>query len=499
MNIDSRVVFYGKVINVNDPMNLGRIRVEPQDWVISAYENAYNVREVDWWTNKDPFVFLPLLPIFLYQVPKEEEWVHIVFYNPEFKDRNKFYIQGGFSSPNKIKQETYNSSVKNSALGDRNSTDPNLSQIGFQKNPENKDLYPDTNTIALLGRYNSDILLPEGGVYLRSNKIGDSPDLNPTFNKKHGFSMLQNYKTKIVNNGTNIFYENNEVTQKILYVIEYDVYGGLGTLDGLFSGFINVYKVSPYKSVLTSDITEGKRYEFSDETLIGPIYREDYTFENFDFIVSRFRDVIKALNDSGLIINNQPIQQPFPFVFQPGPNLLKNYNLGGNEDEVINSNRFIDNVYLNQNDFTKGFGLVSQKGQLGKLTNLQKIEIEEIIEEPSPITYGITATDVMFLLSHDSTIPELLKINFEDATYSGNVLSQDYIFNTIIPNTNSMVRGEKLLELLELIVKFLVNHVHPYHGMAPVSTSVDGTTTTEMLGKLFDAYNTVLNQKIRIN
>lgn len=311
--------------------------------------------------------------------------------------------------------------------------------------------------------------------------------------------MLQNYKTRIVDGGTNIFFENNEVTQKIQYVVEYDVYGGLGSLDGLFSGFINVYKVSPYKSVYTSEITEDTRFDFNDETLIGPIYRDDFTFETFDYMVSKFRDVIKALNDSGLVINNQPILQPFPFVFQPGINLIKNFNLDGTQNEVINSNRFINNVYLNQNDFTKGFGLVSQKGQLGKLQNTQKIEINEVNEVADPITYGITATDVLFLLSHDSAIPGLQQINFEDAVYSGNVLSQDFIFNTILPNTNSMVRGEKLLELLEVIVKFLVNHVHPYHGMAPVQTSVDGITTAEMLGKLFDAYNTVLNQKIRIN
>lgn len=499
MNLDSRIIYYGKVVNVNDPMNLGRVRVEPQDWVISSYENAYKVREVDWWTNKDPFVFLPLLPIFLYQVPKEGEWVHLLFYNPEFKDRNKFYVQGGFSSPNKIKQEEYKSSTTYSALGDRNLQDSNISQLGFQKNPDNKDLYPEPSTIGLIGRYNSDILLPDGGSYTRVNKIGDSSDLNPTFNKRHSFTMLQNYKTRLVDSGTNVFYENNEIIQKIQYVVEYDVYGGLGTLDGQFSGFINIYKVSPYKPVYTSAIVDNQRYNFTEESLIGPIYREDFTFDTFDFMTQKFRDIIKSLNDSGLIINNQPILQPFPFVFQPGPNLYEGYELYKSVDENINSKRFINNVYLNQNDFTKGFGLVSQKGQLGKLTNQQKVEINTINEEPNPITYGMTVSDVLFLLSHDSAIPNLQQINFENATYSGNVLSQDFIFNEILPNTNSMVRGEKLLDLLELIVKFLVNHVHPYHGMAPVSTSVDGTTTTEMLGKLFDAYNTVLNQKIRIN
>ena len=101
----TQVVNYGKVISNNDPMNLGRIRVEPVSWqnedLYSAFKSQFGapLSEKNFWTSQDPFVYMPLLPLFIYQVPKVGEYVHVVYYNTEFQDRNKFYIQGSFSSP----------------------------------------------------------------------------------------------------------------------------------------------------------------------------------------------------------------------------------------------------------------------------------------------------------------------------------------------------------------------------------------------------------------
>jgi len=498
------VIFYGQVVDVDDPLNLGRVRIEPKDWVIESYKRAYDVRTSDLWTNKDPFVFLPLLPIFFYQVPKKDEWCHVIFYNTAYTDRNKYYIQGGFSSPNKIKNEPLSSSIVNSALGERNKKEENLTQGTFVKNPENKDLYPEPGTIALLGRYNSDILLPEGGFVSRVNKIGNSSDINPTFNKRHSFNMFQNYKTRKVKNGKTKFTENGEVIQNLQYLIEYNVYGGLGSENGLFSGYINVYKISPYRPITTAEIDENTYNEIPEDSKIGPIYREDFTFETFDNITNGFRNAINNMNNSKLIVGNSIISQPFPFIFQPEKSFFDNYNpsvtMVNTDPTIFNTSAFILNVYLNQLTSLRGFGLVSEKDRLGKLTEVSNVELENIAEEPINITYGINVSDTQFILSHESQpIPGLNKIDFQDATYDKNILNQDFINDVLLPNTNSMVRGERLLELLELMVKFMINHVHPYHGMVPNNTSVDGTTTQKLLGEMLNAYNNMLNQNLRIN
>ena len=64
--------------------------------------------------------------------------------------------------------------------------------------------------------------------------------------------------------------------------------------------------------------------------------------------------------------------------------------------------------------------------------------------------------------------------------------------------TNSMVRGEKLMDLLSLIVRFLTAHCHD-SGIPAIPVAVDGTTTAQILQKLQEAPNTILNTKIRIN
>jgi hypothetical protein len=144
-------------------------------------------------------------------------------------------------------------------------------------------------------------------------------------------------------------------------------------------------------------------------------------------------------------------------------------------------------------------GLVCKQGELGPLTQLSSFEVPNITAEPNPITYGINVSDISFWLSHDSQIPGTNKIDFDTADFSGNSVSQKFIEESILPNTNSMVRGEQLLNLIELIVKYLITHVHPYHGMAPNPVGLDGTQSQKILAELFNATETILNKNLRIN
>jgi hypothetical protein len=55
------------------------------------------------------------------------------------------------------------------------------------------------------------------------------------------------------------------------------------------------------------------------------------------------------------------------------------------------------------------------------------------------------------------------------------------------------------MELINLIVRFLITHVHPYPGMPPVPVAQDGTKADEILKQILEAQQTILNQNIKLN
>lgn len=293
------------------------------------------------------------------------------------------------------------------------------------------------------------------------------------------------------------------IYQNIQYLIEYDVYGGLGTNDGKFSAYIEIYKISPYSPINSSLLTGNTKFiDASESSKIGPIFRKDYQPDTFENITNGIKDVIINLNNSKIGLTGNIIQQvpnPFPFVFQPKKPLYEKL-LWSDGVEQTNVKRFIENVFLNELELNRGFGLISEKDKLGISTQETQISYFSSIIGNKETTVSMSASDFKFILSHDSTIPGLQKINFYDIpNYDKNILSQEFIWNTIYPNTNSMVRGEKLLDLIELIIKYLINHVHPFHNMPPVPVAKDQTTTQDILTEINNAYETILNNKLRIN
>ena len=109
----NRIIFPGVVYDNEDPMMLGRLRVRPQSRDYSALISA--VKDPEWnenidpWTKRDPLLYFPLLPFFVSQIPKKNEYVHLIFYDTNFLNENKFYIQGPFSKPKNTPSETSSS------------------------------------------------------------------------------------------------------------------------------------------------------------------------------------------------------------------------------------------------------------------------------------------------------------------------------------------------------------------------------------------------------
>ena len=86
-----KIIYGGRVIANNDPWMIGRVRIFPDDEVIQQIldskkgeydsqgvsilnDNQSDIRNVYQFTSKDPFVYLPLLPINLSILPEINEF-----------------------------------------------------------------------------------------------------------------------------------------------------------------------------------------------------------------------------------------------------------------------------------------------------------------------------------------------------------------------------------------------------------------------------------------
>ena len=117
MNND-KLIFQGYVLNNQDPLMLGRIRALPIDEIESDVLPSDWNAEKDIWTERDPLIYLPLLPYYISQVPREDEYIHIFYYNKrQVVDNTKFYIQGPITRPQNNLYENWHNSEAMLASG----------------------------------------------------------------------------------------------------------------------------------------------------------------------------------------------------------------------------------------------------------------------------------------------------------------------------------------------------------------------------------------------
>ena len=98
---NNSIFFQCKVLNNEDQMMLGRIRgvrlIDNYDDIIKSVTDPVWNPETDPWTERDPFVFNPLLPYFVYSTPKVDELVQVLYLNKDFKYQNQYFVQNTFS------------------------------------------------------------------------------------------------------------------------------------------------------------------------------------------------------------------------------------------------------------------------------------------------------------------------------------------------------------------------------------------------------------------
>lgn len=517
--IDGQQIFFGTCLSSDDPLMLGRIRVEPENINQAALEksianfdpNSNDPNKNGPWSDLDPYIYLPLLPYFVNQVPKKGEKVMLFYYNTNTKtDRNRFYMISTFSSPTTIKFEDGSSSQTRLNSGYGNSTKrlpPIKNQDGTFKNSKNKGVFPEPVDISLNGRDSADIVIKESELLLRAGKhknfsTGQLPDEEP----KRAFLQLSKYNTDTSFGDVKSRTKLVQNKKPIKYLVEYDVLNPENQFSA-FTAVIYIYQLrteklaaktltgnfNPTTILDTTGSTDGVKLIKMVNLPIG------LNFENLSLQINQTLKGIITNPSLSLLSPNLQKNEQYPFYYRP---TKKVYDLATNPNSsqlIASSNmvKLMSLVKISNTDIQSGYGLVLDS----KLSPNIPYEVEKsvYVSSSAKITDNSAALlggTRLYLLSNETEIPGKSKINFDGSVYG---IEKEQIDNEIEPNTSSMVRGEELLELLDLIVRFCLTHVHEYPLLSPSSQTITNIKKDDVTFAMRNAYQKVLNSNIRIN
>jgi hypothetical protein len=524
MKVDNQnrhqILFPGFVLDNQDPMMLGRIRVIPetknyQDVIKSVAD--YN-DDTDKWSSKDPLVFLPLLPFFINQIPKIDEYVQLIYQNKKYEYQNQFYIQGPFSSPMTTPFEYYQGAKKFLAAGDRIKQGLSIKNLdGSYANTDSKGVFPEPGDNSLLGRGTADVIVKENEVLIRAGKTKElSTNAFPIADSNRAFLQLTRFtqtKKPLPEETKSRLVENIKVVQKM---IVWDI----TTLSSQsnFSGSIKLHKILPHSEKVN---TKNFNYSTIADLKIGEDYSNEImsvefkgkTFDESILIINNFISQIFNPNIlfTGLTVNSENVKpsETFPIVITPskqtyeiGKKFLPN-SVVQDVMEYVNYRRFYHAINLNSSSENGWFLVWDNKGgkpMFGPQADLVQETVYPSEFQNEDITYGALGAQYLYLLSQNATIGDKQPINLSNTLYG---IPQDKFIgvgDTLFNQTCSSVRGEPLMVLISKMIDFLINHVHPSAGKEPdENTQGAKTSKSEITALSNNANKNILNQNIRLN
>jgi len=558
MNKDlKQIVFKGECFDNNDPERLGRIRAydkseHKREKESGNLKNGNNT--IIPWSDNDPFMYKPLLPWFINIVPKGRiidgnevlnigEAVHLLYSNLERKEttNDRYYIGGIFSSPLSVNREPYESAVAFSEEGINNNkrVNPIITDISGNTVDEVTGIYPDVDDIHIGGRGSSDIIIKDGDLILRSGFM-DIPKTKKLPKKidSRGFLQLSKFEyNKITKNGDNISVLKKR-DKPIKKILEYNVSNPENTVDR-FSGTIEIFHLD-IPEIGTANMSIDTYIEPGKKQLQTQIYFNCLSFDKlYLFINDLLKDLKKnstinnVLNSKDKYIssdvecsdidlhssleNNDSVfeEGSTPLYYLPSKQLQDKKNLSeiiglaqeglitpGDFESRVRSKEFIEKLMSKisigeKSESGKGFGLIYGKNENDVPFDVSKEKSVKTKYERYDKSVSLMGANDIYLLSHDSKKPNKSPIDLS-GTLDG--INETRIIDEIQGKTSSLVRGEELLEFLEIVISFVINHVHGMPGEKPNPTSAGGGITVEKILEEKNRFKEkVLNKNIRIN
>lgn len=381
---------------------------------------------------------VPLLPKYLIALPKVGECVFVFQYehndsSPTASFKNKrFWIGPLITQPTKLEGENYNSALSILPDGYTKLKDPNL-DIGAYGNEED---------VILQGRFNTDIIQKDNQMWLR---VGKTIEGQPNkFNDRNlGYIQLKYGGEKL----------KREVVEKevVTYITP--------SPDTLITVTINT--ITNSNIILSGDLPQS-RYSEND--------------------INR-TELFITISDANTGSLKTSFENEGSFL---GPT--------SREQALSAAKVFIDlNKGVKWKIKSKAFDLIKiYKGTDGiAMFDAVPVEVKKKIKELKVVknksekssVVNIVASKIN-LISHDG------EHTFELANPKELITDdeQEKINNEAHP----LVYGDVLLDFLELVKKYVLLHVHPYHGLSADPSAV----TTDVLS--FDL-NKILNKNINSN
>lgn len=495
-----KIIDIGIVLDNKDPRGFGRIRARNSEEQDSTRANAIPLWEQ--WTKDDPFVYSPFLPNHINIIPQVEQAVKIIRYDDGKALQNQEYIPGPYTTPHNFSYQNELTQLTETSLGQRGEKTPAIKSFTGDKKvfddgylrPESVGTLPKIEDIGISGNYGSDMILTEHGVQLRAGKLLDKTsatkkqredlELYPMYSKKQAKLSLKKFPNT-VKLDKKVIEETTIPSVEIKHVFEYDV-------DSLTNPTVLTY------SLYKIEQPEGDRYKsdvFTINTELGTettklIYSETITLTSsttaskLQEAYIQIRDFVSKLDRDKMNVTIPSLTEEYahPLYFRPKNNLRSQ----------ATSSSFLENItYL---DKTNGFGFLYSEKSSDIQPVVKKTEVPYLrkVSEVDQSFAAITADQIMYL-STSSSGTSGKQVDF-GALNKYEYTQEDYVMR-ILPNTFSTVRGEKLIEILDLISLILLNHVH---GIATPPKYFQ-STMDELRRLISRAKQDMVNNSIRIN